>query len=161
MIVFIVFIVFFLKPFFNRITNSTFHKKEKGQEVQKSASSRIRLWWKTKIRLFYFLKTIFVVAWFCFECIFYVRFWKMMYFLNMFHNIATSRFTSSTPVFHKKEKVRKYKNQLVPEHRSLRLVYSWVSTIFKIGLEYKTMKILVFVSCCGFGVCASVWAWIF
>jgi len=41
-IVFIAFIVFFRKPFFNRITNSTFHKKEKGQEVQKSASSRIR-----------------------------------------------------------------------------------------------------------------------
>ena len=35
-IVFIAFIVFFRKPFFNRITNSTFHKKEKGQEVQKS-----------------------------------------------------------------------------------------------------------------------------
>jgi len=27
-----------------------------------------------------------------------------MYFLNMFHNIATSRFTSSTSVFHKKRK---------------------------------------------------------
>ena len=36
----------------------------------------------------------------------------------------------------KKRKVRKYKNQLVPEHRSLRLVYPWVSTIFKINLTY-------------------------
>ena len=35
-IVFIAFIVFFRKPFFNRITNSTFHKKQKDQELQKS-----------------------------------------------------------------------------------------------------------------------------
>jgi len=34
-IVFIAFIVFFRKPFFNRITNSTFHKKRKGQDYDK------------------------------------------------------------------------------------------------------------------------------
>jgi len=34
--------------FFTSFTH-VFHKKRKGQEVQKSASSRIRLWWKIKI----------------------------------------------------------------------------------------------------------------
>jgi len=40
-----------------------------------------------------------------------------MYFFDMFYNVATSSFTSSTHVFHKKKKVRKYKNQLVPERK--------------------------------------------
>jgi hypothetical protein len=38
-----------------------------------------------------------------------------MFFSKMLYNIITWFLTSSTHVFHKKEKVRKYKSQLVHE----------------------------------------------
>jgi len=44
--------MYFLNMLYNIITRfltsftHVFHKKRKGQVVQKSASSRIRLWWK-------------------------------------------------------------------------------------------------------------------
>ena len=44
-----------------------------------------------------------VIVWLCFECIFYVRFWKTMYFFKMLYNVATSSFTSFTHVFHKNQ----------------------------------------------------------
>jgi len=61
-----------------------------------------------------------VEVWVCFECSFYVRFWKTMYFLNMFYNIITRFLTSFTHVFHKKRK-----GQVVQKSASSRIRLWW------------------------------------
>ena len=50
--------------------------------------------------LVYFFKSIFVAIWICFKLIIYVRFWKIMYFSNMFDNIRTRFSATFTHVFH-------------------------------------------------------------
>ena len=58
--------------------------------------------------LFYFLKRIFVAVWVCFEWIFYVRFWKTMFFFNMLYNIITRFFATFTHVFHTQYDISHY-----------------------------------------------------